>query len=457
MKNQTLESIARFAHAKLSHEDQANLPVRSISIDTRTISKGDIYLPIIGEKWDGHNFIEEAFEKGAIASFIAKDHEIKTEGIYLVVDDTLETLQTCAHNYRMSLDIKVIAITGSNGKTTTKDVIYSLLKEKYKTKKTIGNLNNHIGVPRTLLDLDEDTEIALVEMGMDDFNYISKLVEIAVPDISIITNIGDVHLEKLKTKENIAKAKLEILQGMDEEGIFIYNYDDFVLRKEVKAMEIVPKVVNLGMDEEADHRLKLIKSNQEGTTFILDQEEYKTNLLGSYQMYNASIAILLAKYFGLTKEQIEKGLEVTDLTSMRAQLLNFNGFDLLVDCYKSNPQSLIEAFATANLLSGYRRKIAILGDMLELGKDEVKFHYDAGYSLDPNQFDYVLFYGPLSKHMMAGALNHYPSDRLFHFHDKADLVDKAKYLIVKNTLVLLKASRALRLEEVVENLMTITL
>lgn len=451
MKQQTIGSIAKLAEGKLLNPEKADMPIGRLSTDTRTLAPGDIYIPIIGERWDGHDFINEAFEKGAAACFLAEDHPAQPEGTYIEVEDTLKAMQTAARNYRKEVDPKVFAITGSNGKTTTKDILYSLFKEKYAAKKTVGNLNNHIGVPKTLLDLDEDTEYAIVEMGMDDFGEISELVTLALPDVAIITNVGDVHLEQLKTRENVAKAKLEILENMDSDKLFLYNYDDAILRKEVQSREIIPQVVTFGQDPESDVVLSLVRSDEQGTTFTLNGEPYHVNLLGAYQMYNAAAAIIVAKRFGLSEDEIKRGLMV-EATGMRTEMLHLAGFDILVDCYKSNPQSLTEAIHTAQFLTGYRRKIAILGDMLELGKDEKAIHYECGKELSPDVFDYVLFYGPLSRYMILGAKENFPEGRLFHFEDKPTLVDQAKYLIVRNSLVVVKASRALRLEEVVESI-----
>lgn len=459
MKRQTIESIAKFAGASIHGSYQEPVFVNSISIDTRTIHDGDIYVPIIGENLDGHIFIEEAFQKGALACFCDEAHfpefQYLTKPI-LVVKDTLEGFQQLAKNYRASLETMIIGITGSNGKTTTKDVINSVLKQKFKTKKTIGNLNNGIGVPRTLLELDEDTDIGIIEMGMDRFGEISKLADLAHPQIAAITNIGHSHLDQLKTKENVAKAKLEILEQMTEKDLFLYNYDDPVLRSEVEKLDIRPETITFGKDEGADYVLSLKRSDAGGNRFSLNGKNWSLNLIGPFQMYNAAVAIIIGDRLGLTDQQIQAGLTVKDQTAMRTQLISCQGFDILNDTYKSNPQSLKEALETTSLLAGYRQKIAILGDMLELGEDSIDLHREAGRLIDPEIFDYVLFYGELSQRMMEGALEKFPPNRLFHFLSKPNLVDKAKYLISKNSLVLVKASRSMRLEEIIESIQTIT-
>lgn len=461
MKHQTLGSIAKLAHATLKPNSASNLPVRAISIDTRTIDAGDVYVPIIGERLDGHQFTKMAFDKGAVAAFQDTAHVPSDQTQpYLVVEDTTEAFTRLATNYRDSLNLKMIGITGSNGKTTTKDIVHSVLSQKYRTKKTTGNLNNEIGVPRTLLQLDEDTEAAIVEMGMSARGEISHLTQMVKPDIAVITNVGDVHLEQLGSIENIAQAKLEILESMDEQGLFLYNYDNHVLREAVEARiateGIRPRILTFGTSEKADHQLSLIRSTPAGTTFTLDGEKYTVDLLGGYQIYNACVAILIGRVCGLSDDAIRAGLHVSDLTPWRTELKHYKGFDMLVDVYKSNPPSLREALRTVALLYGYSRKIAILGDMLELGSNETELHRQVGREIDPNVFDYVLFYGSLSRAMMEGALENYDASRVFHFENKQDLIDQAKYLITPNTLVLLKGSRAMRLEEVMESLSIVT-
>nr|WP_072513779.1 UDP-N-acetylmuramoyl-tripeptide--D-alanyl-D-alanine ligase [Ndongobacter massiliensis] len=452
MKNQTIGSIAAFAGAALQTPQDAAQPIHEISTDSRTIHAGDVYLPLLGARLDGHQFIEEAFSKGAVATFCDREHELPQDHCTLLVDDTMEAFQQLAKNYRAALDVKIIGITGSNGKTTTKDIVNSVLRERYRTKKTVGNFNNQIGVPRTLLDLDEDTEIGVVEMGMDHFHEISKLVELARPDFTIITNVGDSHLLELGTKENVAQAKLEILEQQDENGYFLYNYDDMVLRKAVCEREIRPKVLTYGTDPGADYRIVITRSNAAGTSFSVNGTPWHINLIGSYQAYNATVAVIIGQLLGLSAGEIRRGLHVEDPTAMRNELVHCDGFDILVDCYKSNPQSLAEALETMQLLAGYPQKIAILGDMLELGPDEERLHYEAGLAMRPDEIDYLLFIGDLAKEMERGALVHFPRSRVFHFNSKPDLVDRAKTLIDKSTLVLVKASRAMRLEEVVESI-----
>ncbi len=459
MKVQSLGRIASLAGGELIEDFDPSLEVQSVSIDTRTINPGDLYVPIIGENLDGHDFMEEAFAKGAVASLVDKDHLDhfnKLNKPLILVEDSLVGLQTMAKNYRDELDLTLVGITGSNGKTTTKDIVYSVLEQKLRAQKTIGNLNNEIGLPRTLLSLEEDTQVAILEMGMEKFGDISLLVQLARPQIAAITNIGYSHLHIVKTRENVAKAKLEILEQMTSDDLFIYNYDDEILRAELAKLDVLPRVVTFGTDPEADHVLSLLTSNASGNRFIMDAKEWNINLLGHFQMYNAAVAIIIGKELGLSDEEIQRGLFVEDQTKMRSELIHLEGFDILNDAYKSNPQALQEALTTVSMLSGYKRKIAILGDMLELGEDEIELHREAGSKINPNDIDYVLCFGDLSTYIIDGAIENFPPSRLFHFTSKLDLIDKAKYLIEKNSLVLVKASRAMKLEEVIEAIQAVT-
>lgn len=453
MLDLTLKEIASLSNGKLNDQKFADIKIGVISIDTRTLANGEMYMPIIGEKLDGHIFINQAFEKGAIASFSQYGkYDEKTDKPLIFVENTNEAFSLLAANYRQTLDAKIIAITGSNGKTTTKDVIASVLSSSMSVRKTIGNLNNEIGVPRSLLRLDKETDIGVIEMGTDGFGQITKLSQIAKPDIAIITNIGDSHLHQLLTKENVAGEKIHILDGLRDDGIFIYNHDDPYLRQVVESIDIKQRVISFGQNGDVDYKIEPISSTNEGNSWKLNGKSYLTSLIGSHQIYNATVAIIIAELFGIDKLKVEKALEKKDITAMRSELLNCNGFDILNDSYKSNPQSLRSALDTLSILTGYTRKIAILGDMLELGQNEEELHRQIGREIDPNKVDFLLLYGPLSKYIAEEAVKRFPDKRVFYTQSKDALIDKAKYLINKNCLVLVKASRSLRLEEIVEAL-----
>lgn len=459
MLNLTLRQIAEFSNGQLNDNKYADIVVNVISIDTRTIERGDMYMPIIGEKLDGHLFIEQAFKKGAAASFCEYDKLDKSyDKPIIFVKNSNKAFTDLSKNFRGSLkDIKIIAITGSNGKTTTKDLIAQTLQKSYKVAKTIGNLNNEIGVPRTLLRLGSDIDIGVVEIGTDGFGQINAHTSIVKPDIAILTNVGDAHLHILKSKELVAKEKVDIINGLSDDGVFIYNIDNEYIKNEVNSRDIKQKIISFGKHKDADYRIEIDKTNNNGSTFRVNKEVYRTSNLGSHQVYNATCAIIVSKLFGIDQDLVRRQLEISESSSMRSELLNCKGFDILNDSYKSNPQSLMSAIETLDILSGYKRKIAIIGDMLELGDKAIDLHKQIGRMIDPKKIDYLLCTGPLSKYIADEAKKKFPFEHVFHLNQKDDLIDKAKYLIQKNSLVLVKASRSLRLEEIVEALELINL
>lgn len=454
MITRTLGQVADMLGGRLSDPDKKDLQIKGVSTDSRTIVKENLYIPLIGEKFDGRLFIKECQDAGASAFLIDEDYKI-TSGItmpYIVVDDTKKALQDLAKAYKNQLDIKIVAITGSNGKTTTKNIMTSVLSNKYKVEKTQGNLNNEIGLPKTVLSFKEDTEIGILEMGTDNFGDISLLTRIASPDIAIITNIGDSHLENLKTKEGIAKAKLEILEGLKDDGIFIYNGDDETLKKVLPNQDIKQKTISFGKNLDVDFMVTPEEETRLKTSFSKDGKVYSLPLLGSHQVYNGACCLLVAEIFGLSYDEIQKGFSNVTREANRNVLLECHGFDILDDAYKSNPQSLRQGLETTKILGGYVRKIAVLGDMLELGDDEFTLHYEIGKDIDPHDIEYVICYGDLARYIYQGALENFPKNRLRYFEDMDDLIDCLKLLIIKSTLVFVKGSRGMHMEEVIESI-----
>ena len=452
MIERCLDHIAKMVDGEISDPKDSHIKIKGVSIDSRTIKKDSLYIPIVGEKFDGRIFIEECQNAGAPAFLIDKNYKIpKSINIpYIKVEDTQKALRDLARAYRQELDIKIIAITGSNGKTTSKNIIHSVLSEKYKVEKTHGNLNNEIGVPLTILDFSEDTDIGVVEMGTDDFGEISVLTNIALPDMAMITNIGDAHLLKLKSREGIAKAKLEILEGLKDDGKFLYNGDDEILKKVLPSYDIKQETISFGIGENIDFKVVPKEHTNTSTNFSYKDEIYSVPLLGSHQVYNGTLAVLIGKIFDLSFDEINKGFSKSSNNANRNELVERNGFDILDDAYKSNPQSLKQGLELAGFLDGYLNKIVVLGDMLELGDDELNLHYKSGLDIDPKKINYCLFFGPLSKQMYKASLENFPKERSFYFDNKDDLIDKLKLLITKYSLVFVKGSRGVHMEEVIE-------
>lgn len=431
--------------------------IKGVSTDSRNISADQLFIPLIGENFNGHDFITMAIGKGAVASLWNKNEPMPDNDFpFILVDDTTLALQELAKSYRSQLNTKVIGITGSNGKTSTKDILASLLKTQYKTHKTIGNFNNYIGLPLTILSMDEDTEMAVLEMGMDNFGQIELLTSIARPDAAVITNIGEAHLEGLKTRENIAKAKLEILKGLKPNDLFVYYGDDSILKKEIQNIPMEYNVKTYGSSENNDYQPEIIFVNEKGDSFYLKEPaspEFFLPMLGEHQVLNATAAIAVARYFGISYENIEKGLLQVEKTGMRNELIKADGFTILDDSYKSNPSAVLAALDTLYSIKGYSQKIAVLGDMLGMGDEQADMHRDIGRTIDPSQIDYLFTLGDFGRYFSETAKLSFPEDRVLAFFDKPSLIKKIKEVIKPNAIVLVKASRPLAMEEVVEGLM----
>lgn len=453
MIEKTLMEINNMCSGHIYNISDKDIPIKGVSTDTRTIENGNLFIPLIGENFDGHNYALQALEKGAAAIFWEKKRFLpKTDIPVILVDDTYEAMIKLAKNYRNSLDCQVIAITGSNGKTTTKDILSNILKQNFKVQKTQMNYNNEIGLPKTILSLDGDCEIAVLELGTENFGDISFLTNICNPDIALITNIGDSHLLNLKTRENIARAKLEILEGLKDDGFFFYNGDDKTLNEVVKEYNLPERTFTYGINNENDYVIEPLNYDGSGVTFSLEDHIFTVPLLGKHQLYNGAISIIISELFKLDYSTIAKGLQHIDLTGMRNELMFLKDFDILNDSYKSNPQSLDSCLETVYTLEGYDRKIAIIGDMLELGENEESIHEKVGEEINPDQIDYLFTVGELASNIYEKAKVHFPEDHALHFKSREELINELPKYIIPKTLIMIKASRGMRLEYIVNSL-----
>lgn len=448
-----LESIQALAGGSLNLPSKGQVLVKGVSKDTRTLEEGNLYIPIIGENFDGHDFLQEAIIKGAAASLWQEDHPLPDLDFPLIiVEDVLRAFQTLAKNYRQSLDIPLIAITGSNGKTTTKDILKSVLATKYKTHATKGNENNEIGLPLTILGASEDTQIIIAELGTESFGEIAVLSEIAQPNVSIITNIGDSHLDKLKTKENVALEKMDIIKSMKESGVLIYNKDDKYLRNLVQRQKPRFKTLSFGSRSDSKYIISEIDIRPGATRFKVNDGVYQVASPGLHEAYNATISVIVSQLFDISPSDLSKGLSEVKFTSMRNQLLDMGDFSLIDDSYKANPQNVMAALDTMTHYKGYARKIAVLGDMLDLGEGIAQLHRQVVGGIDPQAIDYVLLFGDHMKDGYDEGLKNFSKDRIFHFSSKDELVKTLETLLIKNSLVLVKGSRSMKMEEIIQGL-----
>ncbi|MEW4286566.1 UDP-N-acetylmuramoyl-tripeptide--D-alanyl-D-alanine ligase [Priestia koreensis] len=434
----------------------ANITISGVSTDTRKIEKNNLFVPLVGDNFNGHRFVNTALENGAGALLWARSEgEYPADTAVLLVDNTLEAMQQLAKSYLQQLSVKVVGVTGSNGKTTTKDMIEAILSTTYKVLKTEGNFNNHIGLPLTVFRLEEDTDIAILEMGMSARGEIELLSKIGTPEVAVITNIGESHLLDLGSRDGIAEAKLEIVKGLQQDGVLIYNGDEPLLTSRVPAMNL--KTVTVGEGKELDYYPVSIEQNSSETKFVISKDDdliFTMPVLGKHNVHNALTAIAVGEQFNIPFETIAKGLKNLHLTNMRMEMVKGkDGLSIINDAYNASPTSMKAAVQLVQDLDGFKQKVVVLGDMLELGEDENQFHYEVGASLDPNKIDYVFVYGPLSQYLAQGAKQVFPENRVLYFDDKELLAEKLASVVYPEDLVLIKASRGMKLEEIISNLM----
>ena len=350
-------------------------------------------------------------------------------------------MQDLATKYRKKLDIQVVGITGSNGKTTTKDIVYSLLSTKAKTLKTEGNYNNHIGLPYTLLNVTDEEKFVVLEMGMSSLGEIKRLGEISGPNYAIITNIGDSHIEFLKTRDNVFKAKTELLEFVDKENTFVCGDDEYLGKLDVN---------KVGFNENNTYKIESYEFSNKDSKFILDGKEYEMPLLGKHNISNTAIAIELAKKIGLTDEEIQKSLKEVKISNMRFQEIKMGNDIYINDAYNASPMSMKAAIDTLNEIYDDKYKIAILGDMLELGENEIDYHIDVLNYLHDKKIKLVYLYGErMKKAYDIFMKNRSEEYRFWYYPTKEGIVESLKNIKMEK-VILLKASRGIKLEEIIK-------
>ncbi|TYS57406.1 UDP-N-acetylmuramoyl-tripeptide--D-alanyl-D-alanine ligase [Sutcliffiella horikoshii] len=452
MIKRTLKQIQEMAQGQPISSEYSAIVVEGVSKDTREDMSGKLYIPIIGENFNGHAFVRDAIEKkGAVASFWQKDQpEPPTDLNLIVVDDTIEALQHLASSYRNQIGMKVVGITGSNGKTTTKDMVTSVLETTFRVHKTDGNYNNHIGLPLTILSMKEDTEVAVLEMGMSGRGEIELLSSIAKPDAAVITNIGESHMQDLGSREGIAEAKLEIAAGLKQDGKLIINGDEPLLTDKVRGKT---NVIPFGLKANNDYQARDITLKGRGTHFIIEETEYFIPVLGAHNVTNALAAIIVGELFGVSEENRKKGLEQLVITGMRNEVVETSGgWTVINDAYNASPTSMRAALDLLGSLDGYGKKIAVLGDMLELGDMEKTFHQEIGQYVKEKNVDYVFTFGALGMEIAKGAQEVLEPSRVKPFMNKQELTRELLPLLENGDVVMVKGSRGMKLEEVIEGI-----
>lgn len=454
----TLKKLAEVTGGTLVNCDPDEI-VRDISKDSRQIQEGAVYIALKGANFNGHSFVEQSVEKGAICAVVDADEGDFGKMPYLQVENTYTALRDIAEYYRSLYNINVVGITGSVGKTSTKEMIACVLEQKYKTHKTEGNFNNEIGLPLTILRLSSEDEISVVEMGMSAFGEISRLTKIARPDTAVITNIGVSHIENLGSRENIKKAKFEILEGISYDGTVILNGDDDLLRESISQLEY--ETLSFGIENKnCDIVATDIKTYSDSSVFSVRVEgklhTITVNAPGQHHVYNAMAAILVGLKYGLNMTEILNGIREFKPSGMRQSIIKLPLHLLIKDCYNASPTSMKSGIEVLMLtkMEGYEgRKVACLADMLELGDISVSSHRQVGQMVKEYGVDCLITVGALGKEIANGAIEAGFDARNIHsYGNNEELKKELKMILHQGDTILVKGSRSMHLEEIAEEI-----
>lgn len=447
METLTLNEIASAVGGILSREEIGEETVSSICIDSRKLESGCLFLAIKGENFDGHDFAQRAIDSGARAVLCHRQIDCDRT---ILVQDTRKALLALASYYRDKFHIPVVGLTGSVGKTTTKEMIHAVLSSEKKTLKTIGNLNNEIGLPMTVFGLDRTYQAAVLEMGMSGFGEIEVLSNTAKPTAAVITNIGVSHMEKLGSQENIMKAKLEILSGMTENAPLLLNGDDGLLAT-VKLEG--RKVYYFGMSSKCHFRAENISFSSTDTIFDIKydgkQQGIRLPAVGIHNVMNATAAFGVGILLGIHPQKAADALEHYEACGMRQRIVRHDGVMVIEDCYNASPDSMRAALTTLRDANA-NVKVAVLGDMLELGEASQQFHCEVG-EFAAKCADIMLCCGEKAKYYLEG-FRKAGNQNCLHYSDREQLVEKLDEILEKGDAVLFKASRGMKLEEIINSL-----
>ncbi|WP_334331754.1 UDP-N-acetylmuramoyl-tripeptide--D-alanyl-D-alanine ligase [Companilactobacillus sp. HBUAS59544] len=444
-----------YSALKIQNENVADVEITGVCFDSRKAKSGDLFFPLKGER-DGHEFINSAIENGVSATIWQSDHEIPNDKIpYVVVENVSEAFETLAKYYLQKVNPKVVAVTGSNGKTTTKDMIAKILSTSNNVAKTPQNFNNEIGVPYTILNMPTNTEVLVVEMGMDRFGQIDHLSNIAHPDISVITMIGEAHIEFFGTRDKIADAKMEITNHLNEDGAFVYNGDEPLLLE--RAKKVNQRQMTFGNHATNDLYATEITPGKTTTHFRVNlwpELDFEIPMMGEYNVSNALAAMEVGRLSHIKPAAMQQALSELFVTANRTEWLKAkNGADILSDVYNSNPTAAIEVLnSLKDIKTG--RKLIVLGDMLELGDASRRLHESLADSIDPENFSKVYLIGDYMKFLQDKLSDKYDSTNLFWYEKDqlSELTADLKKELQPNDTILLKASHGIHLENVLHEL-----
>lgn len=457
MRNMTIGNAAKACRGKLCNDNGNKSEASCVVIDSRKVEAGGIFIATRGERVDGHSFISQAAEKGALTVVCEKEPE-NCSIPYILVEDSFQALKDIAEFYREQLTIPVVGITGSVGKTSTKEMIASVLSEGFRVLKTEGNFNNEVGLPLTVLEIRAEHEAAVLEMGISDFGEMHRLSKIAKPDICVMTNIGQCHLENLGSREGILKAKSEIFDFMNPDGYVFVNGDDDMLAKVKGKGNREPVHFGLNPSNEV-FASGVMNKGLLGSEAVIHMDlrvfPVEIPLPGSHMVYNALAAAAVGKCMGLSKQQIRDGISGVQAVGGRSHVVTLPSRTLIDDCYNANPVSMKAALDLLAMALG--RKVAILGDMFELGEREKELHAEIGAYALQKDIDVLLCTGELSKYMYESALEQQKitaskQTEIYYFKTRDEMLAELKNILKSGDNILIKASHGMQFERVVEHL-----
>lgn len=459
MPNMTLANIAKACDGTyIGAEEKKCEQVTGVVTDSRQVEEGYLYVPIKGARVDGHTFIPNVFENGALA-VLSEEELTDPAGPYILVESTTTAMKKLASFYRRSLDIKVVGITGSVGKTSTKEMIASVLEEKYKVLKTAGNFNNEIGLPLTIFRIRPEHEVAVLEMGISDFGEMSRLAEMANPDICVITNIGWCHLENLGTRDGILKAKTESFDYIKDNGVAILNGDDDKLctKKLVNGNPAIFYGIDVASDVDQELTKSVFATDVTNNGFDgmqakihtpIGQFDVAIQIPGEHNVYNALAATAVGLQLGLSLEEIQSGIGKAKTIAGRTNVLKLADITVIDDCYNANPVSMKASLAVLSKAKG--RNIAVLGDMGELGSDEKSLHREVGVSVGENKIDTLFATGELASEYVEGAKLANPDVKIYYYKTREEMTKELLSYVLPQDTILVKASHFMEFPEVIE-------
>jgi UDP-N-acetylmuramoyl-tripeptide--D-alanyl-D-alanine ligase len=457
MRRCTLEEVARYSGGHLLKGDPM-LAVDRLHTDTRTLAAGDCFVALQGDRFDGHAFVGQVKNRGAVAALVSRrpsPADVPEDLALVEVPDTLEALQRFAATYRRLLSVHVVGVTGSSGKTSTKELIASVLRVRFKTKATEGNLNNHIGVPLTLIRLDEDDQYGVVEMGMNHPGEIAPLVKMAAPEIGVISSIGPAHIEFFEDQAGIAVEKAELIAALPPEGLAVLNSDDEWSRR--IADRTRARIAWVGSGPDSTWRAEELHVESDHLSFLLrhngSSARVRLPVVNRIMVSNALLAAAVGRECGMTMDEIARGLEAVKLPGARMQVLNIEGAWIINDSYNANPDSMKAALIALREFPNAARRLAVLGSMGELGLHATELHFDAGEFAAKQGVEFLIAVGPhadsYARGAIAGGLTHH---QIISATDSEEAAAVLKPMLREGDAVLVKGSHFMGLERLVDAL-----